>query len=106
MKRLKKLVLLYVCIGLMLMGCATQKAWIPYSGSKSDGVVKLAYDYGGFEKPVVPEGQAYQVATERCRAWGYSGAEPFGGIFQTCLASNQYGCIRYRVSTEFQCTGK
>jgi hypothetical protein len=106
MSTLKWLVFLSVCIGSMLAGCATQKAWIPYSGSKSDGVVKLAYEYGGFEKPVIPEGQAQQAASERCRVWGYSGAEPFGGVLRQCTASNQYGCVRYRVLTEFQCTGK
>ena len=106
MTSLMRLALLNVFIGSMLIGCATPKAWIPYSGSKSDGVVKLAFDYGGFEKPVIPEGQAAQVATERCRAWGYTGAEPFGGVLQQCIAWNQYGCIRYRVLTEFQCTGK
>ena len=106
MRKLKRLLLVSVFLGSILIGCATSKEWIPYSGSKSDGVVKLAYEYGGFEKPEIPEGQAERVASERCRAWGYTGAEPFGGIFKQCIAWNQYGCIRYRVSTEFQCTGR
>lgn len=106
MSSLKRLVLLSMCMGLMLAGCATPKEWIPYSGSKSDGVVKLAFEYGGFEKPVIPGGQALRVASERCRAWGYSGTEPFGGVLEECVRWNQYGCIRYKVLTEFQCTGK
>lgn len=106
MKSFKRLILLNVCIGSMLVGCATPKEWIPYSGSKSDGVVKLAFDYGGFEKPEIPQGQAHQVASQRCRAWSYSGAEAFGGVMQQCRARNQYGCVAYRVFTEFQCTGK
>lgn len=103
--RFKLLLLVSLCIG-VLIGCATPKEWIPYSGSKSDGVVKLAYEFGIFESPVIEEGQAQRVASQRCRAWGYSAAEPFGGVVRQCLATNQQGgCIRVRVSADFQCTG-
>ena len=104
--KLERAVLLYILTAAILSGCATPKNWIPYSGSKSDGMVKLAFDYGGFEKPEIQPGQANQVAGIKCRAWGYTGAENFGGITTQCLAWNQYGCIRQRVMTEFQCTGK
>ena len=33
--------------------CATAKELVPVGGSRADGTVQLAFDYGGFEKPVV-----------------------------------------------------
>jgi len=106
MKCLMRLVLLNVCIAATLTGCATPKQWSAISGSRADGVVKLAFNYGAFEKPELQDGQGTQLAAQRCRAWGYTGAEAFGGVMQQCIATNQYGCIAWRVSADFQCTGR
>ena len=35
---------------LVLSGCAVQKQLVPTGGSRSDGTVKLAYEYGAFEQ--------------------------------------------------------
>ena len=86
--------------------CAVQKEWIPTGGSRGDGTVKMSYEYGGFEKPVVDESRADAAARQRCSAWGYTSAERFEGIERHCIASNQYGCIRWRMTTTFQCTGQ
>ena len=32
--------------------------------------MRLAFEYGAFEKPQFEQGQGVQLATERCRAWG------------------------------------
>lgn len=89
----------------LLAACATTKVMQPIGGSRSDGTVKLAYEYGAFENPKVDAGQAAQAATARCQAWGYQHAEPFGGYVTQCTASNGYGCVRTMVTVEFQCTG-
>lgn len=85
--------------------CATAKELVPIGGSRADGTVQLAFDYGGFEKPVVDTAAAQVTATQRCQAWGYRNAEPFGGSQQQCTASNQYGCVAFRVTVSYQCTG-
>ena len=85
--------------------CATAKELVPVGGSRADGTVQLAFDYGGFEKPVVDGAAALVTATQRCQAWGYKNAEAFGGAQQQCTASNQYGCMAYRVTVSYQCTG-
>lgn len=104
---MKKLTLAALAlITLTASGCATQKSWTPISGSKSDGVVRLAYEYGAFEKPMLTYGQDTQLASQRCKAWGYTGSESFGSSLQDCLAYNQYGCVKWRVTAEHQCTGK
>lgn len=90
----------------MLAGCATTKQYGATGGSRADGTVKLSYQYGGFEKPVVDPQQAITVARAKCSAWGYTDAEPFGMEISTCTASNQYGCVQYVVTSEYQCLGK
>ena len=91
--------------GVGLVGCATPKTWMDVGGSRADGVVRLVYEYGGFEKPVVDDAAGLALATHRCTAWGYAGAEPFGAQLRECIASNAYGCIHWRVTAVCQCVG-
>lgn len=90
---------------LALWGCAVPKVPVPVGGSRADGVVRMAYEYGGLEVPQVDAYATKVSAAQRCAAWGYSDAEPFGGVMSQCEAANQYGCIRYLVTISYQCTG-
>ncbi len=90
---------------LLLQGCAVQKQLIPTGGSRADGTVKLSYEYGLFEAPKLDAQQGMNVALQRCSAWGYSGAEPFGGSTQNCINPTNNGCSRWLVSIEYQCSG-
>ncbi len=95
-----------VVAAMMLAGCATQETLVPTGGSRSDGTVQLSYEYGLFQVPQVNMNQATQTAANRCAAWGYSGAQPFGGQINRCEQFNQYGsCIQTMVTVSFQCTG-
>lgn len=47
----------------VLAGCATPVSLIPTGGSRADGTVKLSYEYGLFDKPVIDQSQA-QVSAE------------------------------------------
>ncbi len=98
----------FFCIALFLLaGCATQKIPQATGGSKADGTINLAYEYGLFEEPVVDWGIATNTAIERCKAWGYKNAESFGGSQNNCLAYNGYGnCVRTQVNVTYQCTDK
>ncbi|WP_287934170.1 YecR family lipoprotein [Arthrobacter sp.] len=89
----------------LLSACATPVTMQAFGGSRSDGVVKLGFTYGAFEKPIVDQAAAHETAKSRCAVWGYKDAEPFGGAMQQCLASNQYGCVQMQVTVEYQCTG-
>lgn len=91
---------------LVLSGCAVQKQLVPTGGSRSDGTVKLAYEYGAFEQPKVDAAQGLAAAKQRCAAWGYTDADPFGGATRTCNSFSSSGCNRYMVTMEYQCTGK
>lgn len=103
-----KALIIVVIAELFLSGCAitpTPKDWAATGGSRADGVVRLSYDVGLYEVPKVSEFQAINLSTKRCKAWGYSGAEAFGGVRQQCTQSNQYRCLRWTVTKEYQCTG-
>jgi hypothetical protein len=97
--------LIVLAAALTSTACATVKVPQPTGGSRSDGTVQLAYEYGEFERPQVDWEAANRIATERCEAWGYSGAEAFGGGVSECNASNQYGCFSWFVTITYQCIG-
>ena len=48
--------------------------------------MRLSYTYGPFEQPHASEQEALSLAASRCGAWGYEGAEAFGGAEQRCTA--------------------
>ena len=89
----------------VLAGCAVQKDLMPTGGSRSDGSVKLSYETHNFEKPIIDEAKSLKTATDRCRAWGYSGAEKFGGQTRACNMPSFGGCDQWLVTVEYQCTG-
>jgi hypothetical protein len=101
----KRLGLLLVA-ALSVAGCATAKEWVATGGSRADGVVKLSYQYGLFERPQVSAQQGLELAKSRCTAWGYSGAEAFGGVIRVCNNYGSSGCISWLVTAEYQCLGR
>lgn len=94
-----------VLAAILAAGCASNKEFVPTGGSRSDGTIKMSYQYGAFELPQVDLKQAVESARQRCAAWGYSGAEPFGGSTKTCIDSSSGSCNVWRVTAEYQCTG-
>lgn len=100
--------LLYVAAlaALTLSGCATVKTWSATGGSRADATVRLSYEYGQFEQPQTNETEALNLAIARCKTWGYTGAEAFGGVTQQCnMPGGMGGCARFLVTKEYQCTG-
>ena len=91
---------------LFLTSCATQKVLTATGGSKADGVIELSYEYNWLEKPIVNQTQGQSTAKQRCSAWGYTDAEPFGGSTQQCEQTDMYGaCLRALVTVKYQCIG-
>lgn len=91
---------------MVLAACSTNKILTPTGGSRSDGTVEMSYQYGAFERPVIDFNSARVAAEQKCRAWGYSSAEPFGGERRQCQAPDpNIGCAAWFVSMTYQCTG-
>lgn len=102
---MKKLVLIVMAIGLAA-GCAVQKEWTAVGGSRADGTVTMAYEYGMFQSPHVDDAEGAQAAGASCANWGYTMAQPFGGVLRTCEARDGYGnCTQFLVQKKFQCLG-
>jgi len=100
------LTVLSAVIATVIAGCAVVKVPDATGGSKSDGTVDMSYEYGMFEKPQVQWDKALITARQRCQAWGYRDAEPFGRATEKCEAYNGYGnCVRQLVTRKYQCTG-
>ncbi len=92
---------------LLLSGCRTATVeWVAAGGSKADATVKLTHRLSNVRDVQADKQQALDLATQRCLAWGYSGAVPFGSQSVVCNASNQFGCTARSVAVEFQCTGQ
>lgn len=91
---------------LLLSACAAHADWLVTKASRADGVVALSYERNEFQRPDMSEQQAVQLAEQKCKNWGYKGAEPFGSQSTECLSRRGFGnCGSRRVIVEFQCTG-
>ena len=92
-------------VALALISCARNKELVPTGGSRADGTVHLSFEHGNLEIPKLNMEQGLVAARERCRAWGYTDAEPFGGQQRHCQLPNDYGCARWLVTLTYQCLG-
>ncbi|MES2903137.1 MAG: YecR family lipoprotein [Pseudomonadota bacterium] len=93
-------------IFIALAGCATVSQMTATGGSRADGVVRLSYELGVFDKARIDESSALRSAQARCKTWGYKDAEAFGGITRQCQApGGMYGCQRWLITKEYQCLG-
>lgn len=90
---------------MLVSGCAVTKTWTATGGSRSDGVVRLSFEHTGFEQPQLDEQQGLSLAAQRCKTWGYTGAEAFGGVTRQCNQRSGFGCDQWLVTKEYQCTG-
>jgi hypothetical protein len=88
----------------ILAGCATVTQMEATGGSRSDGIVKLSFEYGMFDKVELDQTTALQTARKRCAVWGYTDADPFGGVVRQCQARGSFGCAHWFVTREYQCT--
>lgn len=88
----------------LLTACSTVSQMTPTGGSRADGIVEMSFEYGMFDKVKLDPDSSREQAAERCRAWGYQNAEPFGGVTRQCQAPSQYGCMRYFATIKYQCS--
>jgi hypothetical protein len=84
-------------------GCVSTHQWSASGGSKSEGIVRLSYEYPEFHEPALSEAQAEKLAMSRCSAWGYESAEEVPGQLRECSDSEGGNCELWRVTREYQC---
>lgn len=79
--------------------------WNASGGSRADGTVKLVAETRTGWRYLPSTNQADALAANRCKAWGYRGAEAFGGSTRSCISSNVKGCLIWENTRVYQCTG-
>ena len=89
---------------LNLAACATSQKWAVTGGDRSDGVVRVSYDYPEFQQPEVSDAQAMKIAQGRCAGWGYEAARPIPGQTRQCSNMEGSNCNLWKVTREYQCT--
>jgi hypothetical protein len=78
---------------------------VPTGGSRADATVEMSYQYGIFQSPKIDLEQGRVAAGERCKAWGYKSAEPFGGEQVQCNNYYNGSCMQYIAKVTYQCLG-
>lgn len=91
---------------LLITGCATEKQYRVTEGNQTQGVVRVSYDFGALERPVVNDAQSDALARQQCEAWGFREAERASRQERKCLNPTNHGdCLEHRVTNKYQCTG-
>ncbi|MCI9865809.1 hypothetical protein RHIZ_07635 [Rhizobium skierniewicense] len=92
---------------LAVVGCVqVNKELVATGGSRADGTVDLSYEQASIETVKLDPAKGLVTARERCVAWGYKDASPFGGESRQCQVSNQYGCAQWLATIRYQCLGE
>jgi YecR-like lipoprotein len=90
---------------LVLTGCSTPVVPTTIGGSRADGIVILAGNYGLWKKADIQWDEARSSARQTCIGWGYSDARPFDSYRERCSADTPVGCANTEIALRFQCTG-
>ena len=94
---------LLLVLAALLAGCTTYKLWSPGDSDQDNGIVRLTYEYRKYESPQVDERGGLEMARERCRDWGYPGANRKGED-RKCISGDEINCSRWQVIREYRCT--
>lgn len=92
-----------------LVGCSTSVSPEVTGGSKSDGVVTMAFDLGGVWRPDIDDAAALSKAREACARWGFANASKLGEPQRSCAMKQSDpnlenpGCVRVRYELTYQC---
>lgn len=68
----------------MVLGCtdydAGNEGFVLTSGNRAAGTVTMSCNYNRISPCIPPTAANRQNAADACRKWGYTSAEPFGGV--------------------------
>ena len=90
-------------MALFLSGCTVTVVPVATGGSRSDGIVKMSYQFSPITIPQVDQAAAIRNAAQYCKNWGYDTAEPFDAGLTSCSQPSASGCDMYLTTIEYQC---
>lgn len=90
----------------LFTGCSVTKVPTATDGSKSDGTLSYSYNYTAW--PFTSYDAQWEdievEAKKKCRNWGYSDVESFGGTKKECARRAPAGnCNEWRITKKYQC---
>ena len=90
---------------LALASCAQQLLPLrTVGGSKADGTIVMAIEYGLFDNVKVDVAETQKKAIQTCKNWGYSNVRFFDEGYKRCLQPDpNLGCVRWREEYQAQC---
>ena len=97
------MVRLALFMALLLSGCAVTVVPVATGGSRSDGIIKMSYQFSPMTIPQVDLAAAIRNATQYCKNWGYDTAEPFDAGITSCSQPSAFGCDMHLTTIEYQC---
>ncbi|EGU43417.1 hypothetical protein VII00023_16335 [Vibrio ichthyoenteri ATCC 700023] len=102
--RFKLIIALAMAANLTACANPVNKNWFVTGGSKSDATITLAYDEGLLQQAVIDEQEAFFMAQNACKAWGFKNAQSLGIPLDKCARRDKlFGCISTRYTQIYQC---
>jgi len=94
-------------VGILLIvgSSSVPKNFAVTGGSRSDATLSLSYEYGMFDAGKGNVEQGREIAIRRCKNWGYDEVESFDQGLRNCVQRSNSGCLRWRVTMQYQCIG-
>ncbi|HLF18764.1 MAG TPA: YecR family lipoprotein [Candidatus Omnitrophota bacterium] len=102
---MKTKILIMTALLPVFIGCTVVKVLQPTGGSRADGIIEMSYQYSWLDTVEVDWASALQTAKQRCQAWGYDSAEPFGQATSVCQSGENSFCSDNLVTVKYQCIG-
>ena len=97
------MVRLVLFTALLSSGCTVTVVPVATGGSRSDGIVKMSYEFSPITIPQVDQTAAIRKAAQYCKNWGYDTAEPFDAGLTSCSQPSAFGCDMHLTTIEYQC---
>lgn len=97
------MVRLVLFMALLLSGCTVTVVPVATGGSRSDGIVKMSYQFSPITIPQFDQTAAIRKAAQYCQNWGYDTAEPFDAGLTSCSQPSAFGCDMHLTTIEYQC---
>jgi YecR-like lipoprotein len=91
---------------LAIAACSSAPQWNPDNSSKALAVARVSYEHGSASEPVLSDAQAFGLAQNRCKTWGFAQTEVIPGDLLACSIDGEGSCALWKVTREYQCSGE
>lgn len=92
---------------LLLSACSTNSLSPTASKTNATGLmIELSYQYNGYEAPMISQQQTAILATNQCKAKGYTDAIEQQTMATECNKLSPNGCKSWLITQAYLCTSQ